>query len=650
MKIGKIRFLYVTRAIIIFIIVTMVSILICAGILFYRNQQRESGDKIIIDVFGRQRMLTQSISKDASRYYILKIAASEGYEYPPAEINIKKEDEIKKSLEQAKAEFSIILDSMHEGYLVSGSDVIDIRGSVSAAKPYIDEIDGIWQNYLQAIDTLLIETGLNDKTADALIYINENNQRLLELCEKVSDTVVNDSLRNSRNTEYLILTLISVLIAIMIVSFINLFRYILIPYRRLYQGIADIGLLNVGNRIVPDRSNVQPIVSEIHDMFLKINDMFALIENMNNNISFEDMLNFIRQTFSSFIPYNYIGIALFDQEKEHLRAAFGVSDGTVMGLPEKLLGKVVHINETSLGNIMKSGRARIISDLEDYTSKKPLTEYNKIILDAGIRSSITLPLRLADEPVGMIFFSSTKKNEYTEEHVKFLKVLVNSLAVSFHQNIFISDLLYSSILALAKLAEARDQDTGEHLERMKEYSRAIAEFLLEEGVYREELTNDYVERIRRFSPLHDIGKVGIRDGILLKPGSLTPEEFEEMKKHTIYGADVLRAAETNLHSHGQEMFKLGIEIAEGHQEKWDGTGYPYGRKGFEIPLSARIVAVADVFDALTSKRPYKDAIPFDRAFDMMLNGSGSHFDPNIIAVFAKRREKIFELYSKFHNV
>lgn len=650
MKIRKIRFLNVTRTIIIFIIVTIFAILLCAGALIYRNQQRESGDKIIIDVFGRQRMLSQSISKDVSRYYILKIGASRGYEYQPAETYINKEAEIIESLEQAKAGFALTLNSMHEGYLVSGSEIIDIRDSVSAAKPYIDEIDIIWQNYLQAIDTLLSETGLNEKTAGALIYINENNQRLLELCEKVSDTVLKDSLRHSRNAEYLIITLISVLIAIMIASFIYLFRYIVIPYRRLYQGIADIGLLNAGDRAVPARSNVQPMVSEIHEMFQKINDMFALIENMNNNISFEEMLSFIRRTFSAFIPYNYIGIALFDKEKEHLRAAYGVSDGTVKGLPENLVGKVVHINETSLGNIMKSGRARIISDLEDYTSKKPLTDYNKIILSAGIRASITLPLKLADEPVGMIFFSSTRKNEYTEEHVKFLKVLVNSLAVSFHQNIFISDLLYSSILALAKLAEARDEDTGEHLERMKEYSRAIAEFLYEEGVYRDELTNDYVERIRRFSPLHDIGKVGIRDGILLKPEKLTPDEFEEMKKHTIYGAEVLRAADINLHSHGQELFKLGIEIAEGHQEKWDGTGYPYGRKGFEIPLSARIVAVADVFDALTSKRPYKDAIPFDKAFDMILNGSGSHFDPNIVAVFAKRKDKIFELYSKFRNV
>lgn len=566
MRTKSIRFLNVTKAIIIFIIITIIAILACVGILFYRHQQRESSDKIIIDVFGRQRMLSQSISKDASRLYAIRLAESAGYEYRPGELPVKRKEEIEDALEQARDEFSATLSAMHEGYLVAGQDRIDIRHSVLAAKSYIDEIDTIWKNCLRSIDILLSGDGLSEEMTDALIYINENNRRLLELCEKVSETVVNDSLRYSRNAEYFIMFLIFALIVVMVVLFVYLFRYIVTPYRRLYRGIAEIGLTSTEGGKGPSGGNVQPLVSEIHEMFLKINDMFELIENMNNNISFEDMLGFIRRTFSAFIPYNYIGIALFDEKKEYLRAAYGMSDGTVKGLPGNLVGKVVHINETSLGRIMESGRARIINDLEEYTSKKPLADYNEIILKAGVRSSITLPLKLADEPVGMIFFSSTRKNEYTEEHTRFLKVLVNSLAVSFRQNIFISDLLYSSILALAKLAEARDEDTGEHLDRMKEYSRAIAEFLYEEGVYIDEMTNDYIEKIGRFSPLHDIGKVGIRDGILLKPGKLTPEEFEEMKKHTLYGAEVLKAADRNLKTRGNGLFRLGIEIAENHHE------------------------------------------------------------------------------------
>ncbi|MDD2493692.1 MAG: HD domain-containing protein [Tissierellia bacterium] len=155
--------------------------------------------------------------------------------------------------------------------------------------------------------------------------------------------------------------------------------------------------------------------------------------------------------------------------------------------------------------------------------------------------------------------------------------------------------------------------------------------------------------IERFSQMHDIGKVGVRDGILLKPGPLTVKEFAEMKQHTIYGADVLKTAEGNIAKRNQGMFKMGIEIAEGHHEKWDGTGYPYQKSGTDIPLSARIVAVADVFDALTSKRPYKEAFDFDKSFDIIVKGSGKNFDPNIVDSVINHKNELFELYMSFNK-
>lgn len=228
-------------------------------------------------------------------------------------------------------------------------------------------------------------------------------------------------------------------------------------------------------------------------------------------------------------------------------------------------------------------------------------------------------------------------------------MLANSIAISFEQNIFIDDLLYSNTLALAKLAEARDEDTGEHLERMKIYSSKMAELLYSDGIYEDIIDIEYISQIERFSPLHDIGKVGVPDGILLKPGKLTKEEFEEMKKHTTYGAEVLRTAEQTISKHKRCLFGIGIEIAEGHQEKWDGSGYPFGKKENEIPLSARIVAVADVLDALTSERPYKKAFSFETSFQMMVEERGTHFDPVIIDSFVKHKEDIFRIYQKFHH-
>ncbi|HBI74146.1 MAG TPA: hypothetical protein DEG06_07780 [Lachnospiraceae bacterium] len=418
-------------------------------------------------------------------------------------------------------------------------------------------------------------------------------------------------------------------------------RYIILPFNQMYEGISELGLMSYQFLPkLPTKKKVTPVIQEINDIFVKFNDLKSLIENMNNNGSFMGTLNFINQTFSGLIPYNYIGIALFIEDKKVIRASYGVSDGKVVGLPENLVGKSWPIDETSLGRLLQSGKARIINDLERYTENRPLKPYNKIILEAGIRASITLPLNLAGEPIGVIFFSSTQKNVYKEEHLNILRTLANSIAISFHQNIFIDDVIYSSILALAKLAEARDEDTGEHLERMKMYSRAIAEFLYESHKHEDEITLEYIEQIERFSPLHDIGKVGIRDGILLKPGKLTAEEFEEMKKHTTFGAEVLKSAEQNIVKYRRSLFGMGIEIAQNHHEKWDGSGYPCGKKGEEIPLSARIVAVADVFDALMSKRPYKEAFSTEKSFSIIQEGRGGHFDPEIVDVFVEHRAEI----------
>jgi len=252
--------------------------------------------------------------------------------------------------------------------------------------------------------------------------------------------------------------------------------------------------------------------------------------------------------------------------------------------------------------------------------------------------------------MGIIFFSSTSRNVYTKEHLNFLRTLANSIAISLNQNIFISDIVYSSILALAKLAEARDEDTGEHLDRMSIYSKVIAEILYENNIYTDEISLEYIDNIERFSPLHDIGKVGIRDSILLKPAKLTPEEFDEMKHHASFGEDVLRSAERNLQQRGRSQFQMGVEIAGGHHEKWDGSGYPNRKKGTEIPLAARIVAVADVFDALTSKRPYKEAFSLEVAMDIMIEGKGKHFDPTIIDTFLDNRNKIENIYHKFRSI
>lgn len=194
----------------------------------------------------------------------------------------------------------------------------------------------------------------------------------------------------------------------------------------------------------------------------------------------------------------------------------------------------------------------------------------------------------------------------------------------------------ATILGLAKLAEYRDADTGAHLERIREYSKMLAEELSRKPEYAGYITAEYIEDIYNSAILHDIGKVGVPDAILLKPGKLTTEEFDVVKRHSALGGEALREVEAKIE--GQSFLTLGKEIAYYHHERWDGTGYPRGLKGEQIPLSARIVALADVYDALTSRRVYKEAYSHQVAKDIIMESRGSHFAPDVVDAFLAHEE------------
>jgi len=203
----------------------------------------------------------------------------------------------------------------------------------------------------------------------------------------------------------------------------------------------------------------------------------------------------------------------------------------------------------------------------------------------------------------------------------------------------------AAIFALAKLAESRDPETGGHLERIQNYSKILAECLATFPKYDGYITEEFIDAIYISSPLHDIGKVGIPDAILLKPGRLTKEEFEQMKLHTVIGGSTLAAAEDRLKS--SSFLEVGKAIAYCHHEKWDGSGYPSGLKGEEIPLSARIMALADVYDALCSKRCYKPAWPHDKVKETIIRDSGTHFDPMVVDAFLQCEEMFIEIQDRF---
>jgi putative two-component system response regulator len=204
-----------------------------------------------------------------------------------------------------------------------------------------------------------------------------------------------------------------------------------------------------------------------------------------------------------------------------------------------------------------------------------------------------------------------------------------------------------TIFALAKLAESRDPETGAHLERVRNYCRLLTKFLKKVPRFADAINDEYADLIYQTSPLHDIGKVAIPDHILLKPGRLTADEFKVMKTHTVCGAETIDSLLKEFPD--TRFLQIARDIIISHHEKWDGSGYPRGLAGEEIPLCGRIMAVADVYDALTSKRVYKDAFSHNQAKSMIVKNAGTHFDPDLVHAFLAVEDDFLAIRSQYRE-
>ena len=225
------------------------------------------------------------------------------------------------------------------------------------------------------------------------------------------------------------------------------------------------------------------------------------------------------------------------------------------------------------------------------------------------------------------------RNAYLEEEVR-----RRTLEVQAIQDV--------TILALASLAETRDNETGNHIQRTQHYVRALAEELSSHPKYASQLDQRTIGLLFKSAPLHDIGKVGIPDSILLKPGRLDDDEMAIMKTHTTLGREAIAHAETQL-GMKVDFLQTAKDIAYFHQEKWDGTGYPEGRSGEDIPLSARLMSLADVYDALISRRVYKPPFSHEEATNIILEGRGKHFDPSVVDAFQAQEQRFKEIAQTF---
>ena len=262
----------------------------------------------------------------------------------------------------------------------------------------------------------------------------------------------------------------------------------------------------------------------------------------------------------------------------------------------------------------------------------------------GADAPVLVPLIVAGEPTGLLVLAGRASDHLGEIDRSLLTYVAQAVGVAIASHVKerrIREIQRATILSLAKLAESRDELTGNHLLRVQRYCRLLAGRLRTTPRFAGLIDDDYVEELYRVAPLHDIGKVGIPDCILLKPGRLTEAEYRIMTEHTLIGARCLEEAEEGLR-YGT-FLTTAREVCLSHHEKWSGAGYPHGLAGEDIPLSARIVACADVYDALTTPRPYKNAFPDAKARAIIAEGRGTHFDPDVAAAFLDCRREIDDI-------
>ena len=276
-----------------------------------------------------------------------------------------------------------------------------------------------------------------------------------------------------------------------------------------------------------------------------------------------------------------------------------------------------------------------------FLTAKSDTEDEKRGLELGAVDYITKPI---SPP---IVLARVKLHLALKSHADFLRdkseFLEAEVARRTREVMAIQDV---TIMVMASLAETRDSDTGNHIRRTQNYVKALAQHLSNHPKFAAQLTDHHIDMLFKSAPLHDIGKVGIPDRILLKPGKLTPEEFEVMKTHTTLGFEAIEHAERQLHMH-VAFLSTAKEIALSHQEKWDGSGYPQGLAGDAIPLSARLMAVADVYDALISRRIYKAPMSHEQAVAIIEKGSGHHFDPDITDAFLALQDTFRDIAARY---
>jgi len=364
------------------------------------------------------------------------------------------------------------------------------------------------------------------------------------------------------------------------------------------------------------------------------------LEALNQNQPLSRKLRFIHETICErYSCIERLAVAVYDAKTDLLKTFIHSSDEN-----RPLSHYQARLSDSrSLCEILEVGKPRVVNDLTIF--KQSSKEHSQHILSQGFEASYTLPMYHSEKLFGFLFFNSSEKDVFTDEVLHYLDLFGHLLSLTVAQELSQLRTLQAAVATARDLTHHRDNETGGHLDRMSRYARLIAEALAPIHGF----SDEYVERIFLFSPLHDIGKIAIPDDILLKPGQLNEQEYELMKSHAVKGREIIDDMLRHFGVAALDHSDVLRNIAQYHHEKMNGMGYPEGLQGEDIPIEARIISVADIFDALTSKRPYKEAWSNAKAFELLEKLSGNTLDPDCVNALLNHRDEIEQIQQHFRE-
>lgn len=334
-----------------------------------------------------------------------------------------------------------------------------------------------------------------------------------------------------------------------------------------------------------------------------------------------------------------VSIALYDRSTSNVKTFLASPAGeNPLNNYEAALSE-----SSSLADVARSAETRVVNDLDVFNNSD--REHSRAIRGHGFASSYTHPMYHAGELMGFVFCNSMHKRYFRDRVLEQVEVFVHLVSAMVMVDLAAARALVGAMRTSVSLVQVHDLETANHLERMSRYARLIARVLAKQGL--EPLDDEQIEQLTLFAPLHDVGKIGISERILRKPGKLDSDERQVMNSHTLVGRRIVDALIANFGFEQLPYIDSLRHIAEHHHEAMDGSGYPHGLRGVEIPLEARIIAVSDIFDALTTRRPYKEAWTIEHAFAMLQLLAIDKLDRNCVDALVNSEKEVARIQSRF---